>query len=112
MLNQVPPKPDSRHRPIRTGEVMGQLAIVRLDTPLSDVAGVLLGRNVESAVVVDRTGTVRGVVTERHLTLNAGFLRRACLSVSSAPRPVGYRWPRNGSRIARCPYRHGRRSHG
>jgi CBS domain-containing protein len=60
---------------------MGPAVLVRSDASLREVACVLLSRGVASAAVVDTDGTLRGVLTEEHLTLNQRYLRLASLQV-------------------------------
>jgi CBS domain-containing protein len=81
VLKEVEGEPAGSRDVVRVEDAMGPVVLVRCDTPLRDVASVLLGRGVESAVVVDAGGTVRGVVTEHHLTLNEHYLRLACVRV-------------------------------
>ena len=46
----------------------------------------MLERGVQEVVVVDADGAVRGVVTERALTLNPRFLRTSAIKTPAAPR--------------------------
>jgi CBS domain-containing protein len=75
-------------RRLSVRDVMGPAVIVREDAPLREVAGLMLERHAQGALVVDARAVVVGVVTEHCLTLDGSFLRRACLEV---PR-LGDRW--------------------
>jgi CBS domain-containing protein len=54
---------------------------VGADATLQEVAGVMLERQVQAVLVVNASMQVLGVVTERQLTLDAGYLQLACLRV-------------------------------
>src|SRR5690349_17416164 len=69
------------HDPLRVEDAMGPVVLVRSEASLREVAGVLLSRGVAGAAVVDSGGSVRGVVTEEHLTLNQRYLRLASIQV-------------------------------
>jgi CBS domain-containing protein len=60
---------------------MGPVVGVREDASLRDVARVMLERPAQAVVVVDGAGEVRGVVTDRQLTLNRAMLRLASIKV-------------------------------
>jgi CBS domain-containing protein len=60
---------------------MGPVVLVREDTPLRDVASLMLEHQVESVVVADGTGAVRGVVADSDLTLNQRLLRYSAITV-------------------------------
>src|SRR5262249_6821641 len=87
--------PDSSHWPLRVEDAMGPVVLVRCDMPLREVARVLLRREVANAVVVDAGGTVRGIVTEHHLTLNERYLRLASIQVPQ----LSVRWVTPASEI-------------
>jgi CBS domain-containing protein len=60
---------------------MGPVVGVREDASLRDVARVMLERPAQAVVVVDSAGEVRGVVTDRQLTLNRNMHRLASIKV-------------------------------
>jgi CBS domain-containing protein len=74
-------EPGQCHDPLRVEDAMGPAVLVRSDASLREVARVLLSRGVASVAVVDTDGTVRGVLTEEHLTLNQRYLRLASIQV-------------------------------
>jgi CBS domain-containing protein len=83
MLNRIGEgEPDSSRCHLHVEEAMGPVVVVWSDASLREVAGVLLTRGVASVAVVDASGTVRGVVTEKHLTLNQRYLRLASIQVA------------------------------
>jgi CBS domain-containing protein len=66
---------------------MGPAIQVREDAMLRQVASVMLQRQVDNVVVVNPDGSVRGLVTDRDLTLNERYLR---LSAIKVPRLHGH----------------------
>jgi predicted transcriptional regulator len=64
---------------LRVEDAMGPVVLVRSDVRLREVARALLDSGVASAVVADAGGTVRGIVTEQHLTLSQRYLRLASI---------------------------------
>lgn len=60
---------------------MGPAVLVRQDTTLQEIARLMLERDVDSMVVVAADGAVRGVVTDRDLTLNQRNLRLAAIQL-------------------------------
>ncbi len=60
---------------------MRPATVVATDATLREVAATMLEGHVPVVLVANAHGEVVGVVTERHLTLNEGFLRLACLHV-------------------------------
>ena len=68
---------------------MGPVVLVREDTPLRDVATLMLERQVDSVVVVDGTGAVRGMVTDRDLTMAASELMDRRITTAELVEPLG-----------------------
>jgi CBS domain-containing protein len=60
---------------------MGPAVLIRETTTLCEVAKLMLECAVDEVVVVDADGAVRGVVTERALTLNPRFLRMSAITL-------------------------------
>jgi CBS domain-containing protein len=60
---------------------MGPVIAVRENATLRDVARVMLERPAQAVVVVDAEGEVRGILTDRQLTLNRAMLRLASIKV-------------------------------
>jgi CBS domain-containing protein len=60
---------------------MGPATVIREDTTLREAASLMLEEEVQGLLVVDAQGEVRGVLTERQLTLDERYLRMACCTV-------------------------------
>jgi CBS domain-containing protein len=56
---------------------MGPAVTVSKDTPLRDLARLMLERQVQSVIVVDERSQAVGTLSERNLTLDARCLRLA-----------------------------------
>ena len=83
---------DADHASLRARDVMRPAVAVGADATLQEVAGVMLERQVQAVLVVNASMQVLGVVTERQLTLDAGYLQLACLRVARI----------NGRLVSRC----------
>jgi CBS domain-containing protein len=82
--DQPDPDPGAGAVPRLVGDVMGPAVTVSKDTPLRDLARLMLERQVQSVLVVDERSQAVGTLSERNLTLDARCLRLASL----APQPV------------------------
>ena len=72
---------DAHYSPLRVRDVMRPAVVVGADATLQEVAGVMLDREVQAVLVVNASMQLLGVVAERKLTLDAGYLQFACLRV-------------------------------
>jgi CBS domain-containing protein len=72
---------DAEPPSLRVRDIMRPAVVVGMDATLQEVARVMLERHVPAVLVVNASMQVLGVVTERQLTLDAGYLRLACLRV-------------------------------
>ncbi|MDQ6670372.1 MAG: CBS domain-containing protein, partial [Chloroflexota bacterium] len=80
-MNELESEPGPLPHPARLEAVMGPVVLVREDTPLRDVATLMLESHVDCMVVVDAAGVARGIVTDRQLTLDERWLRLSAVKV-------------------------------
>lgn len=95
MVEELEGEPGPPSQPVSLEDALGPAVLVRETTTLREVASLMLERQVDNVVVVDAGGAVRGVVTDRDLTLNQRYLRFSAIKV---PR-LGGHWVTPGDEV-------------
>jgi CBS domain-containing protein len=95
MVNEVEQDPGPASHPVSVEDAIRTAVLVRETATLREVASLMLEQQVDNVVVVDENGAVRGVVSDRHLTLNQTYLRLSSIKV---PRLHG-RWVTSGEEV-------------
>jgi CBS domain-containing protein len=95
VVNEVEQDPGPASHPVSVKDAIRTAVLVRETATLREVASLMLEQQVDNVVVVDANGAVRGVVSDRHLTLNQTYLRLSSIKV---PRLHG-RWVTSGDEV-------------